>query len=1092
MLRSTLAAAVWLLIALVPPLASAAESGGWNVTEPHGPYRDVTFTLQEGTWMSVGVSPDGTTLVFDLLGDIYRVAAAGGDAEPVHTGPALEVMPTFSADGEHLLYLSDAGGSDNVWTSRPDGSGARQVTDETTDVLTTPAWGPDGYVVAAKTYARAEETGASELRLYYTAGGRAGPGRLLVPKPANGTNVFEPELSPDGRRVYYTERVSEPHPSHAFIDPNQINFAVMSRNLADGSTTQVAGGFGGATTPQVSPDGTQLAFVRRVKARTVLFVQDLGSGAARPVFDGLDRDSQASFIPQGTYYPQFDWFPDNRHIAIWAGGRIQRVDTRTGEAREIPIRVTARHRITEAPRFEPPLAPGSFRVRALQQPALHPAQSRAAFTALGRVWTIDLGGGPPARVSGSDAVAVDPAFAPDGRTLAYAAWNDESGGRLMLAGPGRAPRALVESPGSVREPAFSSDGGRLAFRIAPGSKCMGGYDAEPGLYLVPASGGTPRRVASDGRRPWFAPDGERLYFTADVEGRLAIRSVSLDGGETRTHLVGASADVTALTLSPNLQWAAFREAQGVYVVPYPETGAALAVGAGEPAMPVTEATRRHGHDLAWSADGSTLMWLEGPTLQMAKIEHDGGGAVTIATRQLDVHLEAESDVPSGSIALINARLVTMRGGEVIERGTVVVDGNRIAAVGAADEVAVPEHAHVLDLAGKTVMPGLVDMHGHLDDCYYANTGIAPQQQPSHYAALAFGVTTNYDPYTSDLPGFAVSETRQAGGSVGPRLIQTGRPLHGRAGRPDGSFVPLTGYADAERALDLKQALGASIIKSYKQPMRTQRQQIVEAARARDVMADAEGEAHFYFNLSMILDGYTVLEHNLPVATYYDDVVELLANSGTAHTPTLIILFGGQLGENYLYQTTRSWEDPRIRSFVPGTTSGYSAIPTPHSAPPHVRGMITAHVADELWDIGFRSVARSMKRLDEAGVIANVGGHGQIQGLATHWEMWLLSEGGMSAHRVLRAATLNGARTLGIDRQIGSLEPGKLADLIVLEENPLEDIRHSTSVRYGMVNGRLYDAMTMDEAGNHPRPRGRFYWEQPDTGESGWRSSWAEP
>ncbi|MES1944157.1 amidohydrolase [Salinisphaera sp. PC39] len=1073
-----------LCLAAAPP----APAGDWDVTAPHGPYRDVEFTVDEGTWMSVDVSPDGETLLFDLLGDIYAVPAGGGTARLVHGGPALQIMPRFGPRGDRMVYLSDASGSDNIWTSAADGSDAAPVTDETVDVVVSPTWGPEDHFVAAKTHAQASETGSSELRLYHRSGGK---GRLLVAKPENGTNVFEPEVSPDGRHLYYTERVTALHQSHIFIDPNHVNFAVMHRDLETGATERLIGGFGGATTPRVSPDGERLAFVRRVKAETVLFVYDLESGEQRPVYAGLSRDAQASFIPQGTYYPRYDWFPDGRHIAIWARGKLRRVDTVTGAAEVIPIEVTARHRVTQAPHPDIELAPETFTVRAIEHLTAAPGGDAVTFTGLDRLWSKSLPDGTPHRLTDGDVIETDPAYAPDGRRIAYAAWDDEKRGAIrVVAAAGGEPRTVARSPGVVHGPAFSPDGKTLAYQVSSGDKCVGGYSGEPGLYTVPADGGEPRRLTGDGRRPRFSPDGSRIYFLAEHEGLPAVASVARDGGDRRVHVVAADPDVSTLRPSPNLRTIAFKDRRRIYVAPYRETGEPMTVGASQNAIPVTEVTPGGGYALTWGADSRSLHWAVGPQLHTARIDAPAAGGRRVAGHSQEaLNLEVESDVPDGGLAFVDARLITMRGDEVIERGTLVVEGNRIAAVGPSVEVTVPDGAKVIDAAGKTILPGLVDMHGHLNDCYYANAGLKPQKVPSHYAALAFGVTTNYDPYTSDLPTFALTEKRRAGLSVGPRLMHTGLPLHGRAGRPDGSYVPIDDYADAERVLALKDALGAPAVKSYKQPMRRQRQQIVAAAREHGIMADAEGEAHFYFNLSMILDGYTALEHNLPVPTYHDDLIQLFAHSDTAHTPTLIILFGGQLGENYLYQTTRSWEDPRIRDFVPETTSGYNYIASPHSAPPHVRGMTTAQVAEELWDIGIRSVADSMKELMDAGVTINAGSHGQIQGVGLHWEMWLLAEGGMSEHDVLRTATINGARTLNLDHRLGTLSPGKLADLIVLEDNPLADIRHTRSVSQTMINGRLYDSHSMDEIGNHPRPRGAFYWEQRETADGLWSPAW---
>ena len=258
------------------------------------------------------------------------------------------------------------------------------------------------------------------------------------------------------------------------------------------------------------------------------------------------------------------------------------------------------------------------------------------------------------------------------------------------------------------------------------------------------------------------------------------------------------------------------------------------------------------------------------------------------------------------------------------------------------------------------------------------------------------------------------------------------------------------------------------------------------------MVDVEGESHFYYNVTMLMDGHTNLEHNIPVANYYDDIVQLMSRAHASNTPTLIVTFGELMGENYMYQTTRAWEDPKIRKYVQETISYYSPLGAISGAPLYVRGMTSIHAADEIYDIGFRSMARSVKKLDDAGVIINVGSHGQVPGLAMHWEMALMREGGMSNHRILRAATLNGARTLALDREIGSLEAGKLADVIVLDKNPLEDIHNTNSVRYTMVNGRLYDSLEMNEIGNYDRPRTRFYWELADYHGIDWNEAWSNP
>ncbi|WP_161827821.1 amidohydrolase family protein [Steroidobacter agaridevorans] len=1062
---------------------------------------DAEFTVSEGTWMSVDVSPDGSTLAFDLLGDIYTLPAAGGEARRVHGGPAMQVFPSFSADGSKLLYQSDASGFDNAWISTIDGSDAQQITHDAANMLGAPTWGPqDQSIAVVQAYSTFPLMKASEIRLFDLHGGS---GALLIEMPANGRDVQEPSFTPDGRFVYYTQRIVEPN---IYINPNHLNYVIKRRELESGATEDLLGGWGSATSPQVSRDGKKVAFVRRVKEKTVLFVYDVAARTQMPVFDELDRDLQADFVQQNAYYPRFDWFPDHRHIAIWGKGKLYKIDTQTSTATEIPFRVHAKHRIERAPHFEQNPAPDTVAVRSIRQLAPSVDGKRLVFTALGRLWSQADSTAPdsrgihaaalgsrslPIRLSQREAFEFDPAFSRDGRSFAYVEWDDERGSTLKVANAaGRKGRAVATSRGVIRNPAFSPDGKLIVYRIAAADKVMGGYGTQPGVYVVPARGGESRFVVAGDDWPMFSPDGQRIYCVevgrVNREWVHSLVSVTLDGLDKREHAHTLNADTLELRVSPDLRWIAFREAQQYYVMPFHEIGAPLTVSADSSEVPVRALTDLGGYSLAWSSDSSTLHWTLGASLYRANVTDAASTPAVQPYTKIDLKLPADS--PAGKLAFTNARIITMKGDEVIEQGTIVVDGNRIVAVGPSASVTAPADAKVIDASGKTIMPGLIDMHGHIDCCY--DSGVMPRKQGPRYAALAFGVTTNFDPYSSELPNYETRETDLAGITVGPRWIGSGHPIYGRARKSDFTYVPLREYDDARKVLLRKQALGGTIIKSYKQPGRQQRQMLVKAGRETGIMVDVEGEGHFHNSISMVLDGHSNIEHNLPVAHYYDDVIQLMSHATSSNTPTLLVSFGELFGENFLYQKERAWEDPKIKAFAQEATSSYSALEVQGGAPVHSRNMTSIHVADELWDIGFRSASRSIRKLDDAGVRINVGSHGEIAGLAMHWEMQLLAQGGMSNHRILRAATLNGATTLGLDKHLGSLEAGKLADLIVLDRNPLEDIRNSNSVRYTLLNGRLYDSVTMNEIGNHPRPRSRFYWEREDYKGIDWNSSWS--
>ena len=1087
------------------------------------PDRKIAFTTDEGTWLSLDASPDGKSLAFELLGDIYTLPIEGGKAKLIDGGMSFDSQPRFSPDGQWIAFISDREGSDNIWIMHPDGSGAKQVSKDPSSELASPSWDPSGkYIYVSKTRFG---IGPREIWMYHLDGGT---GVQITKSKASPTTPRSERLndmgavaSPDGKYLYYAERRRDFSYNSMFP-----LWRIKRKDRKTGDEDVIIEQPRSAMRPLLSPDGKFILYVTRHETESGLRLRNLETGEDKWVRYPVTRDDQEAIFSRDLF-PGYAFLPGAKEIVYNQDGKIRRLHLETGAESVIPFTAEVSQDLGSKLDFPQKVEQGAVKVRLIHDAVESPDGKKLAFSAMTHLYTLDLPSGKPQKLDTGKSTAFQPAWSPDGKWIAYVSWSGDGGQLWKIPSSGGTPVQLSKSLAVYSNPAFSPDGARIVLLRGnaydrENSEFDGGQTDNDDLIWISAEGGQPNLIlpARGAGGPHFTNEKDRIY----VDTPTGLVSLRYDGTDRRTHLqvkgqgiYFAEEPVPAddLVPSPDGQWVLAHVQNQLYIVAMPPVGGeAPTVSVGGPAVPLKKITDVGADYFGWADGGKTITWAIGSSYfrqplssisfeppkdekkegekkddkkdadkkddakEADKDKKDSADAQKKDDKkdekkeekkfkeqekdvqEIAINLEVPRKTPKGTIVLRGATVITMKDDQVLKDADIVVEDNRIKSVGARGSV--PSGAKVFDVKGKTISPGYIDTHAHWSEI---KRGILDTQNWAFLANLAYGVTAGLDVQTGSNDMFAYQDLVDSGDILGQRAFSTGPGVFS-----DNNFQSME---EVKGVLTKYQKYyGTHNIKSYLVGNRKQRQYMVEAAKELQMMPTTEGALDLKLDLTHVIDGFHGNEHTLPITPLYNDVLQMFAKSGIAETPTLIVNYGGPFGEDYWYEYSEVHDNDKLNHFIPHRIIDQRTKRRP------------AWFRKDEYE--FPKLAAQMAKLERAGGLVGVGSHGQLQGLGYHWEMWMLASGGMTPLEVLKCATVNGSKIVGRPDELGSIEPGKLADLVVYDKNPLDDIHNTNTIHWVMKNGELFEGDTLNQVWPEQKKlEPLWFWnkyDQPKTGD----------
>lgn len=1084
------------------PVTGATPHADFRVHEegdtlPLKPARLLEWDEHEGTWVSLDVAPDGKTIAFELLGDLYSMPIGGGEAKCIVCGLPFDSQPVYSPGGRELAFVSDRDGNENLWIAKADGSDPRQIsTLEDNSEFASPEWAADGKSIFITHYK--PDVNAFALWRYSADGANHEPLEEVThpkrtpsaPKEFN-DNAMGAAVSPDGRYLYYEAKTGLGYDD----DVSFPLWHIVRRDLKTGEERPFIVAQGSAFRPRVSPDGKLLVYAERYQGKTELRVRNLETDADRLLAYPVQRDDQEGLAARDLM-PRYAFTPDSKNLLTNFGGKIVRIDIATGRQSDIPF--VAHVKLPLGPYMRPELKQetGPVRARLIQTPSESPDGKRLIFSALARVYVAPIGAdgnaGAPVRLTHSTLPEFEPAWSRDGQWIVYVSWTPENGGevwRMRADGTGE-PQKLTDHSDYYAYPEFAPDGKSVyVLRAVEYDQVHKAADFPPyqaDLVRIPiGSVPEPAKIVTHGLlRSGAQFTGEPGVLYANFADGLY--RVPLDGSKPRRvlHIVGpayyfmeGTAPADGVKISPDGKWALAQITQQLYLVRIPggvaHLSKELTVELAKASPLETRLTSVGADFLNWADGGRTITWALGSTFFREKLVDVKQGSFEpppgtdmerAGVEHTPVTVEVPRDTPKGVLVLRGATAVTMQrkpaeGDGVIPDADIVIVDNHIAAVGPRGTVPVPRGAKILDETGKFIVPGFIDVHIHWGSI---RRGVLDPECWEFEASLAYGVTASLDPSSLSIDLFAYQDMLDAGMMTGTRVYTTGPALF--------SFNHIDteqeALDDIRRNPDFYRTHN---LKEYRTGNRQQRELVAEASHMLHMLTTTEGAMDMKLDMTQIQDGFSGNEHAYSAVPIADDIVQLFAKSGVSYTQTLQISNGGMWGQSYFFSRQSPYFDKKLRRFVPH--------------------FVLAHKMERLhWGLpqeySFPLIAAGAARVQRAGGLIGVGSHGELPGLGYQFEMQALAMGGMTPKEVLWAATMGSAKTIGRDSELGSLTPGKYADLIVMDKDPTRDIHNALAIEAVMKNGRLYDGATLNELWPRQKTQPVTWWQRDEAGMGG--------